>query len=316
MKKQLLTCLACAPALLFAQTTIITDNFDTYTAGNGVVTESAGIWDTWSGGAGSIEEALVSSDYSSSSSNSMNVKNGGPAVYQNDMILNFPSTYTTGVYEFNCKIYVPQGNGGYFNLGGAWTTGGAGYQYGGDFYFNADGTGYTDAPGTLPFTYNIGAWNTVKVRVNLMNTTKELFINDISVGQNAWGAASGFGAADIFGVAFATGAGTTQVTSNFYVDDVTLVDMSGVGLNENVLDATFTIFPTVNNGQFKIELKDAVSSNYSVVMTDISGNIVHSRNVDIYGSDSLDFDLNISSGIYFVNLSNGTITTTQRIIVK
>jgi hypothetical protein len=316
MKKKLLTCLALAPALFYAQTTIITDNFDSYTAGNGVVTESAGIWDTWSGGGGTAEEALVSSAYSSSTSNSMHVKNGGPSVYENDMILAFPATYTTGVYEFNCAIYVTQGDGGYINLGGAWTTGGGTYQYGGDFYFNADGSGFVDAPATLPFTYNVAAWNTVKIRVDLVNTTKELFINDVSFGQNAWGAASGFGAADIFGVGYATNAGTTQVTSNFYIDDVTLVDMSGVGLNENVLDATINVYPSINSGQFSIELKDAASEKYDIVLTDISGNIVHSRNVNVSGSATLNFDLNIASGIYFINFSNGTNTSTQRIIVK
>ncbi len=316
MKKQLLTCMALMPALIFAQTTIITDNFDSYTAGSGVVTQSSGLWDTWSGGGGTAEEALVSSAFSSSASNSMNVINGGPSVYLNDMILKFPSTYTTGVYDFNFKIYVPTGKGGYFNLGGNWVTGGTGYQYGGDFFFNADGTGFVDAPGTLVFSYNMAAWNTVSVRVDLGSAKKELFINGVSIGQEAWLASAGFGVVDIFGVAFSDATGGTQVTSDFYVDDVELINMTGVGVEETDLNNQFVLYPNPSNGQFGIKINESATAQYEVLISDISGKVVHAQSINAIDSKVVNFDLDLLPGMYFVNLTNGDNSTVQKIQIK
>ena len=118
MKKLLLSCIAVLHAFLFGQTTILSDNFDSYTAGGFLVSQGPTLWDTWSGGGGTAEDGLISSAQSVSGANSLQVQNGGAGAYQDDIILLFPSTYTTGAYEFKCKIFVPQSKGGYFNLGG------------------------------------------------------------------------------------------------------------------------------------------------------------------------------------------------------
>ena len=161
MKRILLSILLIAPTILMAQTNILSDNFDSYTAGNTVASESLGLWETWGGTAD--EDAFVSADQANSGANSMNVYNIGPGQgnYLHDMVLATQETYTTGVYEYSCEIYVASGSSGYFNLGGTWTSGGGNYQYGGDFFFNADGTGFiTNAQNNdSTFNYNMDAWN-------------------------------------------------------------------------------------------------------------------------------------------------------------
>ena len=318
MKKTLLSILAFAPIGLFAQTTVLSDNFDSYTLPATAAGAGSAIWQTWSGGSGTAEDAVLSDSLFSSASNSMYVKNGGPSVYLNDMILAFPSTYTSGVYEFKLKIYVPQGNGGYFNLGGNWVSGGAGFQYGGDFYFNGDGSGTVDAPGTMPFTYNVAAWNNISVMVDLDASpkTKTLKVNGVVVGTNAWGAAAGFGVADIFGVAFSTEALTTQIPAKFYVDDVELLNWTGVGLQENNLDANVSVYPSPNNGQFTIAFNEALSAEYNVTITDLSGKIIETSSVKTAEATQASFDLKVSPGMYLVNISNGTKNTIQKITVQ
>ncbi len=316
MKKTLLTLLAVAPLGLLAQRTILSDNFDSYSVPGTVAAAAGTIWETWSGPSGTAEDADLNNNTFSSASNSMFVKNGGPSAYLNDMILPFPTTYTTGVYEFNLKIYVGQGFGGYFNIGGAWVSGGAGYQYGGDFYFNGDGSGNVDAASTMPFTYNVGAWNDISILVDLDAAEKTLTVNGTVVGTNAWGAAGGFGVADIFGVAFGTAANATQITSEFFIDDVELINMTGVGIEENNLDSKVVIFPSPNNGQFTIEFNGAPASTYDVTISDLSGKVIETSSVNVNGTTSASFDLNVTAGVYLVNINNGATQSVQRIVVQ
>jgi hypothetical protein len=317
MKKTLLTILAIAPLGLFAQTTILSDNFDAYSVPGTVAVAGSTLWQTWSGASGGAEDAAISDSIFSSANNSMYVKNGGPSVFLNDMILAFPSTYTSGNYVFSLKLYVPQGSGGYFNLGGAWTTGGTGYQYGGDFFFNADGSGNVDLASTLPFTYNVAAWNDISVLVSLGLGTKTLTVNGTVVGTRPWTAASGFGAVDIFGIAFTNAANATQVTSKFYVDDVSLVSLpSGAGLEENNLDAQVLVYPSPNNGQFNIEFKEALSPEYNVTITDLSGKVIETSSVLVNGATTASFNLNVSAGVYLINISNNETRIVQKFTVQ
>lgn len=316
MKKVLLSACAFAPAFLFGQTSLLTENFDSYTAGNTVVAEAGGVWDTWSGGAGTAEDAMVSSAQSSSPSNSMNVVNGGPGAYENDMILELPSLYTAGVYEFKCKIYVTQGNGGYFNLGGAWTSGGAGYQYGADIFFNTDGSGAIDAPGTGAFNYTQDSWTDVSIIVNFGTGMKTVLVDGNIIINATWGAAGGFGVADFFGVAYTDGTLATEGTSDFYVDDIELLDWTGVGLDENNLSVAMNVVPNPSNGEFAINLNDATAGDYQLTITDIAGNVLKKEVIAVNGVTSVSVNLDVPAGIYFVNLNDGNKTATQKVMIK
>lgn len=316
MKKVLLSACAFAPAFLFGQTSLLTENFDAYTAGNTVVAEGSPVWDTWSGGAGSAEDAMVSAAQSSSPSNSMYVVNGGPGVYENDMILEMPSLYTTGVYEFKCKVYVTQGNGGYFNLGGAWVSGGAGYQYGADIFFNTDGSGAIDAAGTGAFTYTQGAWTDVSIVVNFGTGMKSVLIDGSLIINATWGAAGGFGVADFFGVAYTDGTLATEGTSDFYVDDIEVLDWTGVGLDENSLDIAMNVVPNPSNGEFAINLNEATAGDYQMTITDIAGNLLKKEVIAVNGSTSVSVSLDVPAGIYFVNLNDGNKSATQKVMIK
>lgn len=316
MKKLLLSTFIAIPSVLLAQTTILSDNFDSYTAGVSIATASAGLWEPWSGGAGTSEDPLVSSTFANSGANSLNVYNNGPAAYLHDVTLAFPSTYTTGIYEMKLKMYIASGSGGYFNLGGAWVTGGAGYQYGLDVFFNTDGSGNVNLASTGMFTYTQGAWTNISVMVNLNTDMVEIFINSVSAFSGPWTPASGFGVMDVFGYAYTNVANTAEATANFYVDDVELLDWTFVGVNELEKEMNMSILPNPNNGQFNIKMNNVEAGDYNLTITDLVGNIVQTEALNLTGSANLNYDLNVASGIYFVNITNGVYTMQKKFVIE
>ena len=302
-----------------AQTNILSDNFDSYTAGNTVASESLGLWETWGGTAD--EDAFVSADQANSGANSMNVYNIGPGQgnYLHDMVLATQETYTTGVYEYSCEIYVASGSSGYFNLGGTWTSGGGNYQYGGDFFFNADGTGFiTNAQNNdSTFNYNMDTWNAVSVMINLYASTFSLSINGTEVNNGNWGAASGFGSVDIFGVGYAS-TGGAEITSNFYIDDVEINDWTLVGLEDLNTTSSFTVFPNPATTSTSIEISLDNESEVAISVLDLLGKQVVAKNYGVFSTSSV-INLNTTdypSGIYLVEVSVNGQKSTKKLVIK
>lgn len=313
MKKILFSFLLISPVSLMAQTTVLSDNFDSYTVGIGVASQSP-LWETWSGFP--PEDPLVVDTLSSSDSNSINVYNLGAGNYVSDLILPFPSTYTSGIYEIRMKYYVPSGYGAYFNLGGVWVSGGAGYQYGIEVFFNGDASGKVNTPGTGVFSYVQDAWTAIRAKVNLNTDSCEVFINSVSVFNGPWNAAAGFGCLDIFAYADSDDAGTFEITSDFYADDVELLNWTGVGIDAKDKEANLHVYPSPSNGQFSIEMSNFNAGNYRLTITDVVGNLVHSESIQTTGTANRNLNLDIESGIYFVNIANGITNIQKRIVVK
>ncbi|MBN4072710.1 T9SS type A sorting domain-containing protein [Crocinitomix catalasitica] len=317
MKRFLLLALISGSTVMLAQTTLISDNFDSYTDGATVAAESAGVWETWSGGVGTPEDAFISTTWAASGANSMWVYNTAPGVYLHDVVMPFPMLYTSGTYEVKMKYYVVTGNGAYFNLGGNWVTGGTGYEYGVDVYFNVDGSGYVNASGTGVFTYALDTWVDVSCMVDLAANNIEVFIGGSSVFSGAW-AAGGLGVMDIWGFGLTDGTGTTEGVGNFYVDDVEFVEWVAfdVGVEEEVQQLSLSVVPNPNNGQFNIIFKDIEAGDYNLTITDMIGKEVHQEALSVNPSTSLNFDLDLAKGFYFVNVTDGINKATKRFAIR
>lgn len=316
MKRILLTCGLILPALIFSQVTILSDNFDSYTVGNSIVAENGALWQTWSGGVGTIEDPTVENTYSNSPSNSLNVFNGGAGNYVHDVVIPFPSVYTTGQYEFKMKYYIEANFGAYFNLGSIWAVNGTGYQYGADIFFNADESGHVSTANNGVFTYTQDTWTDISVVVDLDVGGYEVFINSVSAGAFVWGAAAGFGVVDIFGIAYTDANATTETGSNFFVDDIELIDLNAVGVDDNELDANIKVYPNPSSGQFVLNLNDIGAGNYELNVTDMLGKLVFNETLTARGSIIKNFDLPLNSGFYFVTITNGDFNTTKKIAIK
>ncbi len=200
-------------ASLFSQ---FTDNFDSYTAGQNLVTQNPTDWDTWSGGGGTSEDVLVSNAMASSGANSLyfssTASGGGPE----DIILRFGQVYTSGSFTLESNFYVETGKGAYFNLQQDFTVGGV---WAIDCQMVDDGSLILSNSGTsyLTTTYPTGQWFNLRIEIDLTTNNWELFINNVTQGTFSNPIAS-IGILDIFPVNPTSNGGNNQ--AGFYVDDV------------------------------------------------------------------------------------------------
>jgi predicted secreted protein len=228
MKKILLTGIAAMLSVsLFSQ--IFTDNFDSYTAGQYLVTQNPTDWDTWSGGAGTAEDVLVSSANSNSGSNSLYFAStgGGP----NDIILRFDQVYNSGNFSLEANFLVESGKGAYFNLQENFTVGAV---WAMDCFMLDDGTFNLKSGSTLNLstTYPPGQWFNMRIEIDLTANIWELFIDNVSQGtfSNPIGS---IGILNLFPTNPTSEGGNDL--AEFYVDDV-------------IFDHSVANLPPVNGG--------------------------------------------------------------------
>jgi|GEM_PF-1121786 hypothetical protein len=148
-----------------AQTTIFEDDFEDYTPGTGLV-EQSDDWETWSGGSGGSEDAVVSDDYAMSGSNSVLVTDANDVIYP-------LGQKTSGVYNIKFAYYLEDGYGGYYNFQHTF-----GSEWAFAVYLNDDGTGYLAAGGEqIDLTYPQDEWFHIENHINLDEDEATLMIN-------------------------------------------------------------------------------------------------------------------------------------------
>ncbi|RLC50198.1 MAG: hypothetical protein DRI23_07595, partial [Candidatus Cloacimonadota bacterium] len=219
-------------------TPIIEDNIDDYAVGDfiGVVGDN---WTTWSNAPGGAEDALVTDAQASSAPNSVVVE------ANNDLVL-IMNDYTTGVYSYDMKMYVPDGYCGYFNLQKTSTPG---QEWAFQAYYQTNGDVVIDAGAEAALThpFNHDEWMDLKVIVDLDNDLATYYFNGEEMISYQWTLGTfgdpgllQFGGVNIFG-----GANAAQPTDvpMFYFDDIVLSEVSDeiTGYNvylDGVLDTT------------------------------------------------------------------------------
>ncbi len=152
-----------------AQTTVFEDDFESYTVGDGIATQTDD-WETWSGGSGGSEDAVISDDYANSGTNSMLVEESNDIVYQ-------LGGETSGAYKIDFWYYMEDGYGGYYNFQ---------HTFGADWafavFFNDDGTGYLEVGGeTYDLTYPQDQWFKIENIIDLDEDQATLYVDGVEV---------------------------------------------------------------------------------------------------------------------------------------
>ena len=97
------------------------------------------------------------------------------------------------------------------------------------------------------------------------------------------------------------------------------VKSTGVGINKNETNNTFSIFPNPVNDKINIQLNNNTINNASIVVLDLSGKVVNTlaTNISLNENADLAFDKpsNLNTGVYFLQISNGTYTKTTKMVV-
>lgn len=208
MKKQLLLGIGLLFSVAsFSQT--FTDNFDSYTAGQKLGTQSGGAWTTWSNAPGGTEDVNVINTESASPSNSIRftstAQTGGPA----DVIRHF-GILNTGQFSLEFNMKVPTAKAGYFNLQKTATMG---QTYALDVFFKDNGTLAIDQSASFSASYPQNTWFNFRLEINFNINKWEVFINDVSVGYFS-NTVNQIEAIDLFPVD-----NDTPYNADFYIDD-------------------------------------------------------------------------------------------------
>lgn len=231
-------------ALLFAGTVnaqIYSDDFEAYNTG--ALGPQSPNWTTWSGTEGGTEDGIVSTTQASSGTKSIyfnsTASGGGPQ----DCVMDFGSTYTSGIFTFQADFYVNTGKSAYFNfqavqpIGTTWALN-ANFANG---VLTID-DGVTAELATGAFTH--ASWFTLEIKANLTIGLWEAFIDGNSIGVWENGINS-IRSIDIFPLQ----------GSQFYVDDVSYdhttyalptlnAALSGIDMGGNI--ATQVVNPVVS----------------------------------------------------------------------
>jgi hypothetical protein len=102
----------------------------------------------------------------------------------------------------------------------------------------------------------------------------------------------------------------------FYIDDV-MFDGGGIGLFENNTLNAFNFSPNPNNGSFDVRLSlDSPQATLSIV--NLAGKLMHAELLNLNGSNSLHhIDVqSLPKGIYLINVSNGNISHSDKIVIE
>jgi len=313
MKKTLLFLGAFALTLnLSAQTVVFEENFDSFTAGEGIAAQSDDFY-TWNS-ADTGTDAGVSDSYASSGANSVEVSFAGGS----DIV--YPmGPFTSGKYDIEFKMLIPQGEEAYFNLLHSWeyeTT--TNYEWACDVYFgNGNMTWTVEGVDGGSLSYENNVWMDVKIVADMDADVGYIYLNGEWGTSFQWSSNNADGTAglnqlqalDFFGW------GPTGNTGLYYIDDLTLTETTGiiVGVEENTT-AEFIVFPNPSNAQASVKV-DA-NAPATIIVRSLDGRLI--ENVKSNGANGVIVisTANLTSGIYFVEVTVGAERMTQKLVVQ
>lgn len=295
-----------------AQTVVLSDNFDSYSAGS-MLAATSPLWITWSGAPS--EDAVVSNAHSNSPPNSVYIiGSNGPT----DLVLQFPANYTSGVYELEFKILIAPNKGAYFNLQGS-TTPGVSWML--EAYFNNMGGGYINAGGTnaAAITYSTNLWNDVRIRVDLSSNLASFYMNNNHVYSWIWSHASdGSGASISWGGMNLYAAAAAPGDAEYYVDDIVLTDFTLMGIKENLPVNSFRLYPNPAKENFDLVYTSFKNTAAKIQIINSTGAIIYEENTELAeGTNRMSFSaMRLSPGIYFIRLITHDQTHSEKFAVE
>jgi hypothetical protein len=253
---------------------LIVEDFESYNAGQPLVQQAVAqgkdYWTTWSSTPGSAEDPLITTDQSTSGSNSVVIEGTNDAV----LLL---GDKVTAAYAVEFNIYIPNGNLGYFNLLQVFA--GAQSEWGMQAFFDQGGLGTVDAggQGAGVFSYSYDTWIPVKVDVDLNADFAELFVNGNSVITWVWSSGS-FGTGTINQLAamnlYAWAEGGVPKA---YFDDITFTQTAPPGGNPEIIVSPTSLSETLDVGQTSSQMLTitnvgVVDLDYSILVTYVTDN--------------------------------------------
>jgi hypothetical protein len=184
MKKQLLfliVLVTLSVGMAYGQV-LYSDDFESYTVGNGIAEEETGdIWNTWNGAPGTAEDPLVSDAYAHGGTQSIVVEG------TNDGVIEF-NDIVTNRYRVEFYLYIPSGKLGYYNIMQNFVPTSATANVWGMQIFFQNGVGTIDGNGEAEqtFSYESDTWIKMQHFIDLDNDWVDMYIDDVLVHAYQW----------------------------------------------------------------------------------------------------------------------------------
>lgn len=308
MKRTLLFSLPIALSFTaVAQTVVFEDSFDSYNVG-GFLASQSGNWTTWTGQPGGAEDATVSSAFASSGANSIFIENDGV-----DLIKEI-GPFTSGKYDVKFKMYIPAGNGGYFNLLHDWGLD-ATYEWAVDVFFSSTGAITWVAAGVdgggATFTSN--TWFDVQITADMDSDQGTLYIAGESIHSWVWSidnADAGVGLNQLQAIDFYGTQPAGSGPGNYYIDDFQILESTSVSVNENVA-SSMAVYPNPANDRVFVQTN---GTNTSANIFDLSGKLVYS--ITLNDTQNWISVAGLNEGLYFVELLSEGTSKVHRLVVN
>lgn len=304
-----LSCLGLVAAAS-AQTVLYTENFDSFTAGNDISQSNPVNWAVWPGGG----DQVVSTDQANSGANSMGcistTAGGGPG----DLLL-LLGDKTTGSYALSWWMYIPSGNGGYFNI--QHTEDVTTPSFAAEIIFGDAGVISGMANNVaIAGTYPQGAWFQVNLFIDLANVTASFLIGTTPVATWPFdtetdGAAgpNQLGAIDFY--SYGGGAPTIGV---YYVDDLAYLQLPIIGVNEVVGPSAFSVYPVPSNNTITIANEGSTEAAQWRIM-DMSGRQVMTSTALVLPGTKITADISsLAPGAYTMEMTYDNVRERHTVV--
>jgi len=163
------TSTGCVPSTLH----VLSDDFKGYSTGN--ISHQSARWDKWNSGAYYDGQVVWNSNYSDKLLKIE--RKSTSSSHQPDVLWKF-GTRSWGHYVLNMKMWIYNGNSGYFNLQKNLTYGNNNNEFGGQVYFYSNGTGKVYIGGqNYHFSYGQNKWMDIRIDVNFYTNQTRLIID-------------------------------------------------------------------------------------------------------------------------------------------
>jgi len=285
-----------------AQNVLITENFDSYADGAAISVSDPVNWAIWlPGGA----DQVVSTAQAHSGANSMGcvstVAAGGPG----DLLL-LLGDQTVGSYILSWWMYIPTGKGGYFNI--QHTEDVTTPSFAAEVIFADGGTiGGMANNVAIAGTYAQDTWFQVNLFIDLDNVTASFLIDltpvatwpfntetDGAVGPNQLGA-----------IDFYSYGGGAPTLGEFYIDDVSYIHLSTIGVEESARTESFSVYPVPSSNSLTIA-NNGSNAAAQWRLLDMSGReVMTSAALVMPGSQTVADISDLATGTYTMELTHG-----------
>lgn len=282
MKKMYAIALFCLIVVSAGAQSIYTDDFETYTSGQGIALQETGdVWTTWSNTPGSAEDPLVSNTYAFEGVNSVKVSGSNDGVIKlNDL--------TSGRYRVEFYMYVPAGKVGYYNV--LQDFNGSNSKWGIQIYFQ-NGVGTIDGNGeaAASFNFNHGEWFKIQHFIDIDNDWIDFYINDELIHAYQWshgcfnqpGGVNKLDAINYY--AWSEGGGTPEYYMDNFIIEAVETPMPPLNLTAEAVDGDVNLAWEAPSG--KADLESYVIIRDGATIATVANDVLSYTDENLYPGD-------------------------------